>query len=80
MLSKATLEKVQWLSAGRAAASLLCKGPDEGFAELGWFPMMRGELVRNFDDPADGYRTHAEAKDAAGRYRRSCQAALAAAT
>lgn len=73
MMSAAEIrERATWFAGGKPAAELLFRGPDERFAVLGWFPKLRGQLVRNADDPPDGFRARSDAVAAARRYRQSC--------
>jgi hypothetical protein len=48
-------------------------------AEIRFLPALAGGLVRNEDDPEDGFATAAEARSAARLYRDSCREALASA-
>ncbi len=76
-----TEDKVQLcqkFAAGRPTSRALMVGPTLAEAQTRHFPALAGRLVRNVDDPQDGYPDASSARAAAGRYRESCRDALAA--
>lgn len=61
----------------RPSAAVRCIGPTLEEAADAWLPRLKGEFVRNPDDPAAGYETRQDAVAAARRWRESCRRWLA---
>lgn len=60
----------------RVGASDYWFGADFETAVHGWLPKLGSRIVRNGDDPLNGYPTEAKAKNAARRYRDHCESWL----
>lgn len=63
---------------GRPSSRRLLVGEKLADAQHRHFPALAGRLVRNADDPENGYPSPESARAAAVRYRESCREALAA--
>lgn len=76
MLSEADRSaKLRIFARGRPGVREVCLGPVTGFAPR-FLPMISAQIVRNANDPVDGYVTIADAHEAAKRYRDACRKAL----